>query len=395
MTRSGASSGASSGTTAARRHPAPGRGLRAVVLGLIVGVAPVAGARAEPGIRILDLPFKVRALRGSRSEAAVSVATSGLLPITGAKTGPQTGGQQAGDEESAPIAVVWGDEGGAVLALAEGRVTVRPIGKEAVEGLTAAETPRGALPGSRRMLSGPLSAYLTGRTRAPDGGPAAAVLTIRERQPMAVSTDPKPVPVATVTVPAGGEAVFAPLRPRLLRLGGRPALLAATLSGADAGGLALIDRPAGDPGAAWAVTARTPAQPGPPLKIVGIADFSGSGESQAATVSAKGRLQLWTLRPDRIEAAGEAEGYAAGDGDSDLAVTTPAGGGPELVLPVAGRPEIAFVAAKGGLRERARVALPVPAETGIVVLGEGAAARLLVGLADGRVAVVAPDGGTP
>ena len=399
MTRSVASWGASARTALPRRHPAARRGRVALVLGLLACVAPVAGARAEPGIRILDLPFKVRALRGSRSEAAVSVATSGLLPITGgtagAKAGAQDGGQQAGDEESAPIAVVWGDDGGAVLALAEGGVTVRPIGRDAVEGLTAAETPRGALPGSRRALSGPLSAYLTGRTRAPDGGAAAAVLTIRERQPMAVSTDPKPVPVATVTVPAGGEAVFAPLRPRLLRLGDRPALLAATLSGADAGGLVLIDRPAGDPGAAWAVAARTPAQPGPPLKIAGIADFSGSGATQAATVSAKGRLQLWTLRPDAIEPAGEAAGYAAGDGDSDLAVTVPAGGSPELVLPVAGRPEIAFVAAKGGLRERARVPLPAPAETGIVVLGEGAAARLLVGLADGRVAVVAPDGGKP
>lgn len=152
----------------------------------------------------------MRALRGSRSEAAVSVATSGLLPITGGKAGAQTGAQQAGDEESAPIAVVWGDDGGAVLALAEGTVTVRPIGRDAVEGLTAAETPRGALPGSRRALSGPLSAYLTGRTRAPDGGAAAAVLTIRERQPMAVSADPKPVPVATATVPAGARPCSRP-----------------------------------------------------------------------------------------------------------------------------------------------------------------------------------------
>ncbi|WP_246695482.1 hypothetical protein [Methylobacterium sp. P1-11] len=384
---------APSDAAAARR--VPGRMRLGLVLSLLLSAAPVAGARAEPGIRILDLPFKVRALRGSRSEAAVSVATSGLLPITGAKGSPQAGGQQAGDEESAPIAVVWGDEGGAVLALAEGSVTVRPIGKEAVEGLTAAETPRGALPGSRRALAGPLSAYLTGRSRAPDGGAAAAFLTIRERQPMAVSTDPKPVPVATATVPAGGEAVFAPLRPRLLRLGGRPALLAATLSGADAGGLALIDRPAGDPAATWAVTARTPPQPDPPLKIAGIAEFSGAGDLQAATVSARGTLQLWTLRPDRIEPAGEAAGYAAGDGDSDLAVITPAGSSPELVLPVAGRPEIAFVTAKGGLHERARLPVPAPAETGIVVLGEGATARLLVGLADGRVAVVPPDGGKP
>ena len=364
----------------------PGVRRRALLAGLLLCALPPATARAEPAVRILDLPFKVRALRGPRSEAAVSVATSGLLPITGAKVG-----QNAGDEESAPIAVAWGDAGGAVLALSGGTVTVRPIGPEAVEGLTAAETPRGALPGSRRALSGPISAYLTGRTRAADGSEAASVLTIRERQPMAVSTDPKPVPVATVTVPAGGEAVFAPLRPRLLRLGDRPMLLAATRSGADAGGLVLVDRPAGG---AWTVTARTAPQPGPPVKIAGIADFAGSGQTQAATVSAAGRLQLWTLQPDRIEPAAAADGYAPGAGDSDLAVATLAGG-PELVLPVAGKPEIALVTAKGTLRERLRVPLPAPPETGIVVLGEGGATRLVVGLADGRVAVVAPEGGTP
>ncbi|MCJ2136229.1 hypothetical protein MKK69_19610 [Methylobacterium sp. J-026] len=378
---------APSGVAAAGDGSPPGRRGRALVLGLLLCAAPVA-ARAESGIRILDLPFAVRALRGSRSEAAVSVATSGLLPIAGAKVG-----RPAGDEESAPIAVVWGDAGGAVLALADGTVTVRPIGREAVEGLSAAETPRGALPGTRRALSGPLSAYLTGRTRAPDGGEAAAVLTIRERQPMAVSTDPKPVPVATVTVPAGGAALFAPLRPRLLRLADRPALLATTLSGTESGGLALIGRP--DAGGTWTVTARTPPQPGPPLKIAGIADFAGSGDLQAATVSARGTLQLWTLHPDRIEPAGEETGYAAGAGDADLAVTVPAGGVPELVLPVAGRSEIALVTARGGLHARLRVPLPAPAATGIVVLGEGAAARLVVGLADGRVAVVAPDGGMP
>lgn len=373
---------------AAGRVARAGRLSRSLLLALLLCAGPIAEARAEPVIRVLDLPFTVRALRGPRSEVAVSVATSGLLPIAGAKVG-----HDAGDEESAPVAVVWGDEGGAVLTLANGTVTVKPIGREAVDGLSAAETPRGALPGMRRALSGPLSAYLTGRTRAPDGSEAAAVLTIRERQPMAVSTDPKPVPVATVTVPAGGEAVFAPLRPRLLRLAGHPALLAATLSGAEAGGLVLIGHPDGQP--TWSVMARTPPQPGPPLKIAGIADFAGSGGLQAATVSARGLLQLWTLSPDTIEPAGEASGYAAGDGDADLAVTNPTAGPPELVLPVAGRPEIALVQAKGSLHERLRIPLPAAATTGIVALGEGTATRLLVGLADGHVAVIAPDGGKP
>ncbi|TXN60297.1 hypothetical protein FV228_23630, partial [Methylobacterium sp. WL18] len=111
-----------------RPFPPLRRRIVAALTGLILCAAPLAGARAEaPGIRILDLPFKVRALRGPRSEVAISVATSGLMPIAGAKAS-----QPAGDEESAPIAVVWGDDGGAVLGLADGAVTVRPIGREAV-----------------------------------------------------------------------------------------------------------------------------------------------------------------------------------------------------------------------------------------------------------------------
>ncbi|MET0367788.1 MAG: hypothetical protein ABW058_06425, partial [Methylobacterium sp.] len=105
----------------------------AILLSLFL-CTPLASPRAEaPGVRILDLPFKVRALRGPRSEAAISVATSGLLPIAGARSGPP-----AGDEESAPIALIWGDDGGAVLSLTDGTVMVRPIGRDAVEGLTAA-----------------------------------------------------------------------------------------------------------------------------------------------------------------------------------------------------------------------------------------------------------------
>ncbi len=52
-----------------------------------------------------------------------------------------------------------------------GRIAAKPVGREAVEDLVASETPRGALPGIRRALDGPLSAFLTGRTRGPDGAP--------------------------------------------------------------------------------------------------------------------------------------------------------------------------------------------------------------------------------
>ncbi|MBE7246320.1 MAG: hypothetical protein INR63_15330 [Actinomycetospora chiangmaiensis] len=336
-------------------------------------------------------------MRGPRSEIAVAVATSGLLPIVRGSEAARTG---------APIAVVWGEEGGAVLVLENGTVAAKPVGREAVEDLVASERPRGALPDIRRALDGPLSAVLTGPTRAADGGPAATTLTLRERQPLAVSSSPKPVPVATASVPAGEGAVFAPQPPRIVPLAGRPAVLAATRIGAETGGLVLVTRPPSEP-SAWTVSARS--APGPRLGLAAVADFSGSGAPEAATVDSRGALRLWHLTADAITPGPEAMGFTLGGGEadvsppSDLADTVPAEGGTDLALPVAGMPALAVVTARGldknanrgSWRERLRVTLPVPVGTGIVALGEGAALRLVVGLGDGRVAAIALDGGRP
>lgn len=348
----------------------------------VPAVLSIGPALAEPAIRILDLSFKVREMRGPRSEIATAVATSGLLPIVRGGDGRRSAG---------PIAVVWGDEGGAVLIVENGAVAAKPIGREAVEDLVASETPRGALPGSRRALDGPLSAFLTGRTRSPDGTFAAAALTLRERQPLAVTTDPRPVPVATASVPAGDGAVFAARPPRILSLAGRPAVLAATLTGTDSGGLVLVTRSSADP-AAWTVSART--APGPRPALAALGDFSGKG-IEAATVDSTGRLKLWSLSSDRIEPGPEAAGYTIGDGESDLADTLARDGAIELALPVAGMPALAILSGRDGWRERLRVTLPAPAGTGVAALGEGADARLVVGLGDGRVAAIALDGGRP
>ena len=354
---------------------APGRARLAILL-VLLAAGP---ARAEPSVRILDLPFKVREMRGPRSEVAVAVATSGLLPIA-----------RAG-KEPVPLVLVWGEEGGAILTVENGRIAAKPVGREAVEDLVASETPRGALPGIRRALDGPLSAFLTGRTRGPDGAPAATTLTLRERQPLAVSTDPKPVPVATAALPAGDGAVFAPRAPWIVSLSGRPAVLAATLTGAESGSLVLATRPAAE-SSTWTLGART--EPGPRPAIAAVGDFSGKGLG-VATVDATGRLKLWSLAPDRIEPGPEAAGYTLGDGGADLADALPREGGADLAVPVAGVPALAIVSARQGLSERARVTLPAPAGTGVAVLGEGKLARLVVGLGDGRVAAVALDGGTP
>ena len=358
----------------------------AVALGATFAVA-AGPAWAEPAVRLLDLPFKVREMRGPRSEVATAVATSGLLPLIRGSDGSKA---------SAPIVVVWGDEGGAVLLVENGSVAAKPIGREAVEDLVASETPRGALPGIRRALDGPLSAVLTGRTRAPDGGPAAAMLALRERQPLGVTAEPKPVPVTTASIPAGEGAVFAPQPPRIVTLAGRSAVLAATLTGPETGSLVLITRSAGDK-PDWTASARSPS--GPRLALAAVGDFSGKGAPEAATVDARGVLRLWTLAPDRIAPGPEAPGFTLGDGEADLAGTVPADGGTDLALPVAGMPVVAVVTARGSaqgtLRERLRITLPAPAGTGVAALGEGAALRLVVGLGDGRVAAVALEGGQP
>ena len=266
-------------------------------------------------VTILDLPFRVTSMRGPGSEVAVAVATRACCrsPAPAPPAGPPTRRLPAAEEGEAPLVVVWGEEGGAALSLVEGGLRTTLLGAEAVEGLAAAETPRGALPNSRRALAGPLSAYLTGPTRAMggDGASHAAGLTIRERQPVAMSAEPKPVPVDTATVSAGTNAVFAPRRPRVVQLDGRPAFVAVTATGEAASELVIIGREASAPGAkaGWGILARTPPQPGRALKVAAVADFTGAGSPQVVAVRAPegaNVLQLWTYAKGALTLAGEA-----------------------------------------------------------------------------------------
>jgi hypothetical protein len=359
-------------------------------------------AAAEPSVTILDLPFRARALRGPGSEVAVAVATSGVLPIARPK-----GIGSATPEPGAAIAVVWGDGGGAVLGLSEGKVTTTLLGAETVEGLAAAETPRGALPGSRRAVLDGLSVHLADPIPALAGGPGQARdLVVRERQPVGMGGDPKPVPITTTLVPAAPDAAFALRRPHIVRIDGQSVIVAVTVTPAGGASLALIGRSEGKPDAkpvadrAWAVRARGAAQAagpgGQPLKPAGIADFSGTGRPQIAAVAAPdgaGLLQLWTCEAGALSLAHEAPGYtdvSPGEGEADLAalIEPEKDGAPDLALPILDRSAVAILSLKDGIHERARLALPAPAAFGLATLGRGAGARLLVGLADGRIAVV-------
>ena len=363
---------------------------------------------ADPMVTVLDLPFRARALRGPGSEVAVAVATSGLLPLARPRSANPAQAAAPADAD-APIAVVWGDGGGAALSLVEGQVVTTLLGAEAVEGLAAAETPRGALPGSRRTVSGPLSVHLAGPVPALSGGPEqAAQLVIRERQPVAMGGEPKPVPIVATTLNAAPEAAFALRRPRIARFADRPVIVAVTVAPSGGSALALFGKaePKGTsetkPEPAWTLLARGASQGttpgGQPLKPAAIADFSGSGQPQIAAVAAPdaaGLLQLWTLEAGTLRLAGEAPGYtnvSPGEGEADLAaLVEPAKAGPaELALPIADRSALAVLSLKDGIRERLRVPLPGPAAFGLASLGRGPSTRLLVGLADGRIAVVTP-----
>ncbi|POR40323.1 hypothetical protein [Methylobacterium sp. V23] len=371
---------------------------RALLIGLLIGASP---ACAEPSVTILDLPFRARALRGPGSEVAIAVATSGLLPLARSRSA-----DPATPEPEAPIAVVWGDAGGAALSLVDGQVTTTLLGAEAVDGLATAETPRGALPGSRRAVSGPLSVHLADPRPALAGGPEqAGALVIRERQPVAMGGDPKPVPIVTTTLSAAPDAAFALRRPRIARLDGKPVVLAVTVAPAGGAALALFAKAepgAAASGAAWTLMARGPDQAagpgGQPLKPAAIADFSGSGRPQIAAVAAPdgaGQLQLWALEAGALRLVRAAPGYtnvSPGEGEVDLAalVEPEREGAPELALPIADRSAVAILSLKEGIRERSRAALPGLAAFGLASLGRGPAARLLVGLADGRIAVVTP-----
>ncbi len=375
----------------------------AILAGLFQPAQSVAEGPADP-FAIVELPFKVTAMRGPGSEVALSVATSGLLPIAHSKPVSSDPKASVSDEpEPAQIVVVWGEGGGAVLGLTDGALRTTLLSAEAVEGLAASELARGAAPGYRRALDGPLSAYLSGPTRGPHGQAGhAAGLTIRERQKVDRSADPKPVPITTTTVTPGNEAMFAGRSPRIATIDGRRVVLAVTTNSDAASSLVLIDK---DGEGHWQIRARAPTQAGEaakgaPLAVAAVADFMGSGKQQVALVQASdgaGKLQLWSYSDGALALVAEKPGFAeppAADVELAAAVPNETGAAPDLALPVGDRGTLAILTPKDGFRERSRSVLPAPAALGIAALGRGSQARLLVGMADGRIAIIPLQRGT-
>ncbi len=353
---------------------APGRARLAILL-VLLAAGP---ARAEPSVRILDCRS-----RSARCAGRAARSPSRWRPPVSPQPIARAG------KEPVPLVLVWGEEGGRHPHRGERRIAAKPVGREAVEDLVASETPRGALPGIRRALDGPLSAFLTGRTRGPDGAPAATTLTLRERQPLAVSTDPKPVPVPPPPSRRGRGGVR-PARAvdRLPRRA--PGRARRDPDGRGIRSLVLATRPATNSPTWTLAPARSPA-PAPPSRR--SATFrQGHGRRDRRCHRAAEALEprprqdrarprgrrlhprRWRGRPRRCASPrGRGGSRRAGGGRA----------GPRHRL---GPP--------GPERARPRDA-PRPGRHGCRCPREGALARLVVGLGDGRVAAVALDGGTP
>jgi hypothetical protein len=246
-----------------------------------------------------------------------------------------------------------------------------------------------------------LQAYLGGPTgiltRGIFGEPTeASVLVVRERGAVAPGAGVQRVPVAVARLEAGPGAVFEDREPRLADLDrdGTPEILVVR-SSADRGAALVV---AGKRDGGWRFLAETPpiGRPEGWLNPAGAADFDGDGRGDVAVVRTPhlaGVLQLWSYEGGGLVLRAEAPGYsnhAHGSSALALAAVLERDGAPALALPTLDRAELALVSFRGGFRELWRVRLPSLALTGVAALGEGSDAALLVGLDDGRLAVVRP-----
>ncbi len=365
------------------------RRLLAAGLAALAAPATAGPARAEPRVTLLDLPWPVAEFRGPASRVATLVGSTETLREQ----------RSLGDR---PAVVVWGQGGGAALALDRaGSIQALPLGPAAAD-LATLERGPGAIPDGRTEASGPLTATLTGPVRTvPHAGLGsgihAAGVTIRERKPVAIGAGAQAVPHEVTTVPAGEGAAFEDREPRLVTLAGAPAVVTVRSRPEAGSALVVIARRDG----AWRVAAETPPLPeaGTWLNPAGVADFAGTGQPQIALVATPhraGLLQLWRLEGDRLVRVAEAGGYANhvyGRAAQDLAAVADLDGDgrPDLALPTLDRAAIAFVSFAGGrIREIARVPLPARAASGVAALGAGRDLHVLVGLEDGRVADIRP-----
>ena len=351
---------------------------------VLAALLSAGAARAEPSVNIVPLGFEAEQVRGSGTRVAATAASlEAFRDARGAMKGA--------------VVIVWGREGAAALSLDGGTVRVHPA-KRGAGDLAALERARDTLQGSRVSSAGALTAQLEMPTRDHAhealGSPQhALVLSISERKPSPPTSEPKPVAQDIVRIPAGEGAVFEDREPHLVQFGGEsPAILVVRSYRERGSALVLVEKQGGT----WRAAAETPPD-GEPYRWLNPA-MAGAAKARDIAVVRRphldGVLQLWRREGDKLVLRAEKAGYSNhvyGSAAQDLAAWLDLdGGAARLVIPTLDRTALAILSVEPDLKEVARIPLPAKAANGVVALGRGRDAHVLVGLEDGRIADIRP-----
>lgn len=196
---------------------------------------------------------------------------------------------------------------------------------------------------------------------------------------------------------AGDDAVFEDLTPRLHDLDGDgiPEIVVVKSYLARGSALAVIGR---DPDGGLKILAETPpiGIPNRWLNPAGFGDFSGSGKQEVALVRmphALGRLEIWRWESGKlrqIASESDTSNHQIGSRILNLTVAADfdADGVSDLAIPSFDRRDIRVLRFAGKVSEIARIRLPARAARGMALIDTGREKLLIVGLEDGRVALI-------
>jgi hypothetical protein len=192
------------------------------------------------------------------------------------------------------------------------------------------------------------------------------------------------------------DAVFEDLSPRIVDLdgNGHDAVIVVKSYLKRGSALAVIAERRGR----YQIVAETPALGAPQrwLDPAGIADFTGDGKTDIALVRQPhvvGALELWSWGNNALRKVAElpdTANHVAGTRSIDMSAVADFDGDgvADLALPSLDRGNLRIVSFAPQAREIASVALPAKAATDIGLMQKGSAPVLVLGLADGSLAVV-------
>jgi hypothetical protein len=199
------------------------------------------------------------------------------------------------------------------------------------------------------------------------------------------------------TVPAGEDAVFEDLVPRLhdFDRDGDPEIVVVKSYLARGSALAVIGR---DKKGALRILAETPpiGIPNRWLNPAGFGDFTGAGKQEIALVRmphALGRLEIWRWENGMLHQIASADGtsnHAIGSRSLNLTVVADFDGDGvrDIAIPSFDRRSIRILRFPGGVSEIARIPLPARSERGMALINSGSSKIMVVGLEDGSVALL-------